>query len=250
MGGVFKRQFNYYYMQARKLKALLNNTGYTVAFYDTYIGIGGPLCHDLIRLDIENGNIKYALDTWRKGRESVLHHEELTFIWDKLQELVDSGDINDIINNNDVIENPLPVYTVKDGKLLCTTTDAYGWPNTTVEGYMMHDNDYFKTIGEAVEYGIKEYEYRAKGMEERIEEVEKELDRLKWHKQEYSNIVAGLKLLTPAKGAVTNTMKDPNLQPASEQQEQAAAGDAAVQAVEQEAQEQAMESAEEGGAEG
>lgn len=187
-------------MQARKLKTLLNNTGYTVAFYDKYIGIGSPLCHDLIRLDVEDGKLKYALDTWRKGRESVLHHEELTFIWDKLQELVDSGEISEIINNNDVLENPLPVYTVKAGKLHCTTTDAYGWPNVTVEGYMMHDNDYFKTVGEAVDYGIKEYEYRVKTFEERIVEVEKELDRLKDYKQEYSNIVAGLKLLNPAAG--------------------------------------------------
>ena len=249
-------------MQARKLKALLNNTGYTVAFYGKYIGIGSPLCHDLIRLDVENGNLKYALDTWRKGRESVLHHEELTFIWDKLKELVDSGEINEIINKNDVIENPLPVYTVRDGILLCTTTDAYGWPNVTAEGFLMHDNDYFKTIPEALEFGIKEYEYTVQSVEERIAEVEKDLDRLKLRKQHYSNIVAGLKLLTPSqKGDVLNTMNnlDPNSQQAEQQEAagQAAAAEATneqatteqVAAVEQEALEQAMES-EEGGTEG
>lgn len=199
-------------MKARKLKQILNNTGYTVAFYGDYIGIGSPLCHDLLRLDIENGKIKYALDTWRKGRESVLHHEELTFIWDKLHELVENGGMVDIINGNDVIENPLPVYTVRNGALFCTVTDAYGWPNVTVEGYMMHDNDYFKTAAEALEYGIKEYEYRVKTMEERIAEEEKELDRLNQHKQEYSYIVAGLKLLTPSEGGRLNTMTtDPNI---------------------------------------
>lgn len=243
-------------MQARKLKALLNNTGYTVAFYDKYIGIGSPLCHDLIRLDVDNGKIKYALDTWRKGRESVLHHEELTFIWDKLHELVASGAIEEIINSNDVIENSLPVYTIRKGALYCTTTDAYGWPNVTVEGYMMHDNDYFKTIGEAVEYGIKEYEYGIKSIMERIAEVEKDLDRLKERKQEYSNIVAGLNLLTPSqKGDVLNTMNtDPNnAQAASANQEQATTNDGAgitpQEVAEQEAQEKAMES-EEGTTEG
>jgi hypothetical protein len=234
-------------MQARKLKALLNNTGYTVAFYDTCIGIGSPLCHDLIRLDVEDGKLKYALDTWRKGRESVLHHKELTFIWDKLHELVASGEMENIIKGQDEIENPLPVYTVRNGKLISTFTDAYGWPNTTIDGYMMHDNTYFKTVGEAVEYGIEEYEYRVKNIEERIAEVEENLDRLKGRKQEYSSIVAGLKSLTPSqKGDVLNTMNnlDPNnaqAQPANQEAAEQATGDA-VQATEQNAQEQAMES--------
>lgn len=255
--GPFKRQFNSYYMQARKLKALLNNTSYTVAFYGEYIGIGSPLCHDLIKVTIPEFNITYALDSYsRKGRMAVGHNEELYFIWGKLQELIDSGELKGIVEGNDVIENPLPVYTVREGKLLCTTTDAYGWPNVTVEGYLMHDNDYFKTTSEALEYGIKEYEYTVQSVEERIAEVEKDLDRLKLRKQHYSNIVAGLKLLTPSqKGDVINTMNiDPNTtqqEPATQEAiaEQAPTAEQ-VAAVEQEAQEQAMQSAEEGGTEG
>jgi hypothetical protein len=208
-------------MKARLLKKILNDTSYTVAFYDKYIGIGSPLCHDLIKLELETRKITYALDTGRKGREAILHHEELTFIWDKLHELVDNGRMADIVNGNDVIENPLPVYTVRRGVLICTTTDAYGWPNVTVDGYMMHDNDYFKTAAEALDYGIKEYEYRVKTMEERIVEVEIELDRLNQHKREYSNVVAGLKLLNPAQGnGPLNTMNiyDPKEGQAADQQ--------------------------------
>lgn len=236
-------------MQARKLKALLNNTGYTVAFYGDYIGIGSPLCHDLIKLEIATNKIIYALDSSGREGRAALRNNELIFIWDKLHELVERGEIKELLNSNDVIENPLPVYTIKNGALYCTTTDAYGWPNTTVEGYMMHDNDYFKTVGEAVEYGIKEYEYHVKTMDERIVEVEKELDRLKCHKQEYSNIVAGLKSLNPAKGAVDYNMNN-NLDPHLKSEEQAGepanaeATNEQVAAVEQEAQEQAMESAE------
>src|SRR6266496_4280440 len=149
-------------MKARYLKKLLNNTGYTVAFYRTYIGIGSPLCHDLIKVDIDVMKTTYALDTWRKGRESVLHHEELTFIWDKLNELIETGEIKDIISGNDEISNPLPVYTVYKGELISTFTDAYGWPNVTIEGYLMHDNDYFKTEQEALQYGISDLEWGKK----------------------------------------------------------------------------------------
>jgi hypothetical protein len=197
-------------MKARKLKKILNNTEYTVAFYGEYIGIGSLLCHDLIKLDVSTSNIKYALDTWRKGRESVLHHKELTFIWDKLTELVGSGEINDIINGNDIIDNPLPVYTIRDGQLLCTVTDAYGWPNTTVEGYMMHDNTYFKTISEAVEYGINEYKYRVCNLSERLIELQKECSRFELMIQDGNNVINGLKLVNQPTGGALN-MQDPNV---------------------------------------
>jgi hypothetical protein len=181
-------------MQARKLKKILNDTGYTVAFYGDYIGIGSPLCHDLIKLDIKTNKITYALDTFHKGRAS-LGNEELTFIWDKLNELVDSGAITEIIDSNDVIDNPLPVYTVKDGVMLCTTTDAYGWPNTTVEGYLMYDNTYFKTMAEAIEYGIKEYQSRVEYLEERLKELQSECTRIKFKIQDGKNIILQLNTL-------------------------------------------------------
>jgi hypothetical protein len=184
-------------MQARKLRKLLNDTEYTVAFYGDYIGIGSPLCHDLIKLDINTNKITYALDTFRKGRASI-GSTELTFIWDKLHELVESGAISEIINSNDLIENPLPVYTVKNGALLCTITDAYGWPNTTVEGYMMHDNTYFKTIAEAIEYGVGEYESRVNYLEERLKELQTECSGLEFKIQDNKNILLGLKTLNTA----------------------------------------------------
>jgi hypothetical protein len=239
-------------MQARKLKALLNNTGYTVAYYKSYIGIGSSLCHDLLKVTIPEFKIKYALDSYSKqGRMAVGHHEELYFIWGKLQELIDSGELKAIVEGNDVIEKPLPVYTVMDGTLFCTTTDTYGWPNTTAEGYMMYDNTFFETFDEAVEYGIKEYEARVANINERIREEEKEIERIKAHGREYEKILAEFKSLNPAKGAVTNTMNN-QFDPGTQQEEvkgQEATNDA-VQATEQEAQEQAMESAEEGTTEG
>lgn len=188
-------------MKARKLKQILNNTGYTVAFYGEYIGIGSPLCHDLIKVSIPDFKSTYALDTWRKGRESVLHHKELTFIWDKLNELILNGDINEIIEGQDVIENPLPVYTVRNGVLISTFTDAYGWPNTTIDGYMMHDNTYFKTMAEAIQYGVEDYEYRISHLTERVSELRAEADKLELAIQDSSNIINTLKSLTPAKGS-------------------------------------------------
>ena len=142
-------------MKARLLKKILNNTGYSVGNYKEYIGVGSPLCHNLINVDKKTLTLKYALDTWKDGRNSI-DNTELLFIWDKLQELVDNGQIKDIIEGVDEIETPLPVYTIEDSKLVETFTDNYGWPNTTIDGYIMYDNTYFKTKEEAIDYGISE----------------------------------------------------------------------------------------------
>lgn len=203
----FKRKI----MKARKLKEILNNTRYTVAFYGDYVGIGSPLCHDLIKLEVETNKITYALDAFHKGR-SAIGSPELEFIWDKLHEMVDNGGITEIVNGNDIIENPLPVYTVRHGALICTVTDAYGWPNVTVEGYMMHDNTYFKTAPEAIEYGIDEFEARLGYLTQHRKEAIERKREIEANISHCKEVIQGLKLLTPLKGERINTMTtDPNI---------------------------------------
>jgi hypothetical protein len=82
------------------------------------------------------------------GEKALELKGELLFIWDKLQGLIDSGGIHDIIYGNDEIEKPLRVYYVKDGEVRITYTDAFGWPNTTISGELMYENTYFKTLEE------------------------------------------------------------------------------------------------------
>ena len=56
-------------MKARLLKKLLNDTSYSVSNNKEYIAVGSPLCHDLMSVNKETGKVKYALDTFGKGRE-------------------------------------------------------------------------------------------------------------------------------------------------------------------------------------
>lgn len=162
-------------MKARLLKKLLNDTKYTVGGAEDYIFIGSPLCHDLISVDKKTMRIKYALDTWHKGKESVKHNDELFFIWEQLERLIVSGEIVDIINGNDEIENPLPVYYYKKGEVHKTFTDAYGWPNVTISGELMYNNTYFKTFEEAKASGIQETTHFIEMLKEQIEEKKHEL---------------------------------------------------------------------------
>lgn len=172
-------------MKSRKLKKILNDTGYIVNNQEDYIAVGSPLCHNLISVDKKTLKIKYALDTWNTGRQSVGHHEELGFIWDTLQELINNGEIHDIINGNDEIDNPLPVYTIEGGKLIETWTDEYGWPNTTIDGTIMYENTHFKTRKQAIENGIRDYKNRYEYKREYFEELK---EKIKKTEEDYSFI--------------------------------------------------------------
>lgn len=170
-------------MKVRKLKKILNKTGYTIGNYDDYIAIGGGYIHNIISVNKKTLNLTYVFDTYNKGKESI-NNPELEFIWDKLQELINSGEIHDIINGNDEIDNPLPVYTVENGDLIETWTDAYGWPNTTIEGKIMYENTHFNTKKGALENGIKEcqsrYEFKRDLLEELKEKVQKTEDDISY----------------------------------------------------------------------
>jgi len=168
-------------MKARLLKKLLNNTGYTVNNQTECIAVGSPMCSDLISVDKKTLRIRYALDTFHEGRKSLENktNTELLFIWDKLQGLIDSGEIHDIINGNDEIENPLPVWTFEDGKLIETYTDKYGYPNTTVDGHIMYENTHFKKRQDAIKKAISEYSASVNHHSVRVKELECDLQKQK-----------------------------------------------------------------------
>jgi len=195
-----ERQIKHNDMKARLLKKILNNTGYAISNHRKYIAVGSPLCHDLFKVDKETLKVKYALDTWNKGRKELegKSNEELLFIWDKLHELVESGEINEIINGKDKIENPLPVYTVDDGVLVESVTDEYGWPNTDDNGICMYENTHFPTKKEAIEYGLNDYKLAAKMTNERIEDIEKDLQKAVDRRDTYLHRVKHLETVLSA----------------------------------------------------
>jgi hypothetical protein len=191
-----ERQIKYNDMKARLLKKLLNDTGYAVSNNRDYIAVGSPMCHDLFKVDKETLKIKYALDTWNKGRKELegKSNEELLFIWDKLHELVENGQIKDIIEGKDIIENPLPVFTVTDGKLVESITDEYGWPNTDDNGICMYKNTHFPTKKQALKYGIKEYEAGVNMTTERVADIKKDLKKALNRLETYRSRVDRLKV--------------------------------------------------------
>lgn len=181
-------------MKARLLKKLLNNTGYAISNHTDYIAVGSPMCHDLLSVNKKTLKVRYALDTFREGRR-VIKNTQLEFIWDRLHELIESGQIRDIIDGKDEIENPLPVYTVVDGKLAESVTDEYGWPNTDDDGVCMYENTHFPDKDDAIEFGIREYEAAERFALDRIKEKEEDLRQVNILLNQYRSFITHLKSL-------------------------------------------------------
>lgn len=185
-------------MKARYLKHLLNDTGYIVHWSESRgkkgVCIGSPLCHDLLFVDAETLNLRYALDSFHEGRKSVAgrSNSELEFIWDKLAELIMSGKIKEIIREDDKLDNPIPVYYEKDGHILTAFTDKPGYPNVTSSGILMYENTHFVKIEDAVKHGIAEV---AAGVEIygcRLSEIHNELREFTGKHREAQEQLQGL----------------------------------------------------------
>jgi hypothetical protein len=180
-------------MKAHTLKKMLNNTGYFVTNHRDYIAVNSPLCHNLIAVDKKTLKLSYALDAFSEGRRCLVDkdNKELLFIWDKLQELIGSGQIQEIIDGDDVLENAIPVFIFDNFKKTVVEESvlALGWPNVTNTGRMLHDNDGFPTRRQALEYGIKECRCSIEIYTERVEELTKTLEEKKAKLEEQRSIV-------------------------------------------------------------
>lgn len=181
-------------MKARLLKKLLNDTKYTISDYGAYVAVGSPMCHNLLAVDKDTLRVTYALDTFHRGREAI-GNAELTFIWDRLHELIATGEIKDIIEGVDQLSAPLPVYTIENGELIETTTDQYGWPNTTFDGLMMYDNTYFKNKHEALSSGIDNETSHLEWTGRKLVELELELEELRENRLKHLGYLDNLKTL-------------------------------------------------------
>jgi hypothetical protein len=119
------------------------------------------------------------------------HEKELTRIYLLLQQLVSSGKMGEFLTGKDDIENPLPVYSVKDGCIIEGFTDKYGWPNITDRGYLMYENQFFSTPEAAIEKGIREARADVKFAVERVEECTKALeDARSWLATKESHLIS------------------------------------------------------------
>lgn len=147
-------------MKARLLRKWLNDTGYHVCLSDceTKICIGSAYMSSIFELNIKSLKLisKLEPDGIYKGNNLEFH-----FIWNKLLQLIESGEIQQVLNGDDEIENGIPVFTIMYGRLFESVTDKFPTQSefmncVTKEGFTIHFNTWFRTKKEAIDYGIKD----------------------------------------------------------------------------------------------
>lgn len=166
-------------MKARKLESILK-TGYIVHDGGKTLNIGSLLCSELITMDKATKRLTYALG-WRDKSQPPERDKEggPRAAWDGLELLIASGEIDDILSGNDEFENPVPVFWQKRGEIFESVTDEIGWPRTTREGRLMHDNTDFPTREEAVRDAIHWAWYRLNNSREREQTLLHDLEEVR-----------------------------------------------------------------------
>lgn len=169
-------------MKSRYLKQLLNDTEYIVHRDERNILISSPLATGIIKLNVAAQTLHYTMDQSVRlapGQKPPIKGQELNYIWDKLQDLINDNQINDIFNNDDEIQNPITIWQYMNGQVLQKETDYFGWPNTTKDGYMIVDNMFFSTREEAINAGINLETNNIDAISHYIAEAEQKLIRMR-----------------------------------------------------------------------
>lgn len=172
-------------MKARVLLKRLNtnilrNTKCIVNEEGNYIYIHFEIIQDSIRLNKKTYRLQYRLskwDLWKKSLEIDLN-TEIFYVWNILQKLIDNGEIREIIEGVDIIENSLPVYSINNGILVESFTDDYNTPNVTIEGKIMHDHTHFPTPKQAIDYKVEEKKASISLLTQRVNNEEKKLKKV------------------------------------------------------------------------
>jgi hypothetical protein len=179
-------------MQVRTIRKILNNTKYTVANEGEYLAIGGPYIHNIIQVDVDTLRVHAGSYRTREGLNK--DKEELGFIWDKLQELVDKGEMRSLLDGQDVIENPITLFTVVDGELVeCITEDDEHYPKVDQSGVRVYKNTHFKTMEEAVQYGIRENIACVRATKGSMHSIQKDLNAMHDRYSKYLSRAVSLK---------------------------------------------------------
>lgn len=167
-------------MKVKVLREKLKNTKRTIADFGDYVAVGSSMCHNLFSIDKKTLILSYALDTFNEGRKSLEKEkfEEGLVIWDTLSELIASGEIVDIINGIDTCENPIDVYTHKDGKIIKQQCEVFGWPNSTLCGDLMHKNTHYLSYEDALKDALNDQESYEKQLIERASKRRIELEEI------------------------------------------------------------------------
>lgn len=133
-------------MKARELQDYLG-TARAVHAKNGHICVASAYINNLVALNVETGNLSYALG----GRPK---DTELEKICQRLESLT-KEQRNYYWNGADEINEPITLYYVDDnGDVKTAITDSLDFPNVTDDGVLIYSNTHFESEKELLDYEI------------------------------------------------------------------------------------------------
>lgn len=175
-------------MKARELQKHLG-TVRSIHAKDGLICVASAYVHNLVILNVETGNLSYALG----GRPN---NAELEKICQGLESLT-KQQREYYWNGADNIEKPITLYYTNDeGAVKTAITDSLDFPNVTDDGVLIYSNTHFETKEELLRYEVDNTRLGIKWLEASVVEKHKawkeSQEMLSRHSQKLWNLEATL----------------------------------------------------------
>lgn len=139
------------------------------------ICIGSPYIHDIIQLNPQTK----AIATSRSGNPPGFSNDDLARYWAEIH--ADLGKLWALIEEPDVFQRDLEVFTCEGGTVVKYLCEEYGWPNATHDGQMMYNNVFFQTHRAALKNGIEGTKARIENFKDIVDRKQSELEKYLAH---------------------------------------------------------------------
>jgi len=104
--------------------------------------IGSGYCPKLIMINLKTMEVTSS--------SIVTDHSELAGLKIRLSEAQAEGSLRRTVESPDTYSTTYTVFYESNGRILTTKCEKLGWPNITLDGELMYDNQHFKTRKEAL----------------------------------------------------------------------------------------------------
>jgi len=130
------------------------------------ICIGSPLVHDLVKINMETGEIQ---ENQTFGPFLKKHYPELLSS--------PAWYIRQLIQRPDTFEADIPVYTFRDGEIIECLCERPGYPNVTHDGQLMYENRFSTSKDQVIAWAKQDLLSWYNALDEQIERLQADMDK-------------------------------------------------------------------------
>jgi hypothetical protein len=135
------------------------------------ICIGSPFVHDLLTIDPEGRVIV--------GKLGVRAGDKLSRYRDEME--ADPAKLKDLMEQPDVFERSIAVYTYEGADIIECACEELGWPNVTHDGRMMYENTFSPDRAEVVAWAVRSARSSIEAWTENFARAQDELNKVSDH---------------------------------------------------------------------